>query len=191
MRMRRPWILKDWLLLGWFVGFVMYHMTAGILALNLPQVTHYYPQLVTYPGYIIDFATVLTRPGLLLSIFLESLSTFLTPLNILLSAAVVLGISLATKHRSIPKFKTGDQHPLHKSMAFVEYDEHARRVWTSVYEDIEVPYRLARVSEQRRTAGKHSAGDNQSEDSRARRPDTSETQHRSAHDARQNKNQAR
>jgi len=95
--MRKPWTLKEWLLLTWFVSFAVYHMIAGILPLNLPGMTHYYPRLVRYPGYVVDFETAFTRPSLLVSIFLESFAAFLSPMNILLSAVVVFGIWLGTR----------------------------------------------------------------------------------------------
>ena len=48
------------------------------------------------------------------------------------------------------RFKTGDPHPVHNLTAFVEYDEQGKEWWTSVYEDSEAPYRLARENAQLR-----------------------------------------
>lgn len=54
------------------------------------------------------------------------------------------------------RYKTGDPHPnpALNLTRFVEYDELRRPVWTSVYGDNEAPFRLARLSAQRRQKSK-------------------------------------
>jgi len=51
-------------------------------------------------------------------------------------------------------YKTGDPHPnpAFNLTRFVEYDDCGRPTWTSVYADSEAPFRLARLSAQRRMA---------------------------------------
>ncbi len=51
-------------------------------------------------------------------------------------------------------YKTGDPHPnpACNLMAFVEYDEHGKEMWTSVGRDSEAPYRLANLNARRRRA---------------------------------------
>ena len=54
-------------------------------------------------------------------------------------------------------YKTGDPHP-NPSLnltRFVEYDDCGRPTWTSVYADSEAPFRLARLSAQRRLERKN------------------------------------
>ena len=54
-------------------------------------------------------------------------------------------------------YKTGDPHP-NPSLnltRFVEYDPELGEVWTSVYGDSEAPFRLARLSAQRRIESKY------------------------------------
>ena len=41
------------------------------------------------------------------------------------------------------QYKTGDRHPVHNLMAFVEYDENGVGWWTSIATDPEAPFRLA------------------------------------------------
>jgi len=62
----------------------------------------------------------------------------------------LVGIIVATKPR---KYKTGDPHPVHNSLAFVEYCEHGKEIWTSVGGDSEAPHRLAKLNAQRRSVG--------------------------------------
>lgn len=45
-------------------------------------------------------------------------------------------------------YKTGDRHPIHKFLAFVEYDPVYGPIWTSVHPDPEAPFRLATSSKQ-------------------------------------------
>lgn len=42
------------------------------------------------------------------------------------------------------QFKMGDIHPIHKRLAFVEYEEDGSAIWTSIAEDKSAPYRLAK-----------------------------------------------
>jgi len=41
------------------------------------------------------------------------------------------------------KFRTGDVHPVHNLLAFVDYDEYGQPCWTSIATDPEAPFRLA------------------------------------------------
>ena len=85
-------------------------------------------------------------------------------------------------------YKTCDPHPHHKFLAFVEYDELGHGVWTSVYGDIEAPYRLAKLNAQRRLADMRTSPHN--EDTQSHPPDTSVAQRQSVQDVQPNKNQS-
>jgi hypothetical protein len=50
------------------------------------------------------------------------------------------------------QFKTGDKHPVHNLLAFVEYDGSGCAVWTSIAEDRSAPFRLAKENARRRLA---------------------------------------
>ena len=52
------------------------------------------------------------------------------------------------------KYKTGDPHPVHRLMSFVEYDENGGEVWTSTAIYPEAPFRLAAASKQRQHSDK-------------------------------------
>jgi hypothetical protein len=72
------------------------------------------------------------------------------------AAAVVLVAMIAkgfARRKANRLCYTGDQHPFHKFLAFVEYGEQGEKIWTSVYGDTEAPYRLVKLSAQRRAAG--------------------------------------
>jgi hypothetical protein len=49
--------------------------------------------------------------------------------------------------------KTGDIHPVHNLLAFVEYGTDGVDVWTSIALDPEAPFRLAAESKQYRECG--------------------------------------
>lgn len=51
-------------------------------------------------------------------------------------------------------YNTGDKHPVHKLLAFVEYEQDGTAIWTSIAEDSMAPFRLARANAQRQLAGK-------------------------------------
>ena len=40
------------------------------------------------------------------------------------------------------RYKTGDPHPVEKYLAFVEYCDRGHAIWTSIFGDIDAPYRL-------------------------------------------------
>lgn len=47
---------------------------------------------------------------------------------------------------AIPRYKTGDPHPVYNLLAFVEYCDQGHEAWTSVFDDPNAPYRLASKS---------------------------------------------
>ena len=48
-------------------------------------------------------------------------------------------------------YKTGDPHPIHNMLAFVEYGDSGQEVWTTIASDSAAPYRLASLSAQHQT----------------------------------------
>jgi hypothetical protein len=71
------------------------------------------------------------------------------------AAVVVLVAMIANgfaRRKANRLYYTGDQHPFHKFLAFVEYGEQGERIWTSVYGDTEAPHRLLKSNAQRRAA---------------------------------------
>lgn len=57
-------------------------------------------------------------------------------------------------------YKTGDKHPIHNLMAFVEYDEQGEGWWTSIATDPTAPFRLAAESKSGRQRDMHVETDN-------------------------------
>lgn len=53
------------------------------------------------------------------------------------------------------QYRTGDRHPMHNLMAFVEYDENGVGWWTSTATDSEAPFRLAAASKLNRQCDRH------------------------------------
>ena len=45
-------------------------------------------------------------------------------------------------------YKTGDTHPIHNLLGFVEYCENGHAIWTTVVDDADAPFRLARKNGQ-------------------------------------------
>lgn len=47
-------------------------------------------------------------------------------------------------------YETGDRHPVHNLLAFVEYDIDGVEVWATIARNPEAPFRLALASKQSR-----------------------------------------
>ena len=53
------------------------------------------------------------------------------------------------------QYRTGDRHPVHNLMAFVEYDGNGVGWWTSIASDPEAAFRLAAASKLDRDCDRH------------------------------------
>ncbi len=60
-------------------------------------------------------------------------------------------------------YKTGDCHPIHKHLAFVEYDNQGREWWTSIATDPGAPFRLCSASKPNRDCDTRAEKSNEGE----------------------------